>query len=230
MQELPSSGSRGPRWEYMIPWLYGPLTLVVVGLALLGFGSSGLAGTSISVTMLLIGFICLVIGVALPRVEGSFTAGPEGITAQMRPVDEVEKSFTATGPALAPAGEIVIEGETARVKVEAVPGKVEVAAPVPALGDVWDALEDAGFYPREAAGGTAFLQTPDGRSMSLPNRGFLDWRPVSEDLLAILRSWGVRPAASGKYHAPPHLPPDKATGPVSAKVTGPSDSEDQERS
>ena len=56
------------RWEYRILWRYGALFLVVVGLLAMGFGASDLAGTAISLTLLPVGFVCLVAGVVLPRI------------------------------------------------------------------------------------------------------------------------------------------------------------------
>jgi hypothetical protein len=212
MPDVPASGRTRPRWEYQITWLYGPLILVVVGLALLGFGASGVSGTSISVAMLPIGLACLLAGVALPRIEGSFTAGPQGITAQMRPVDAIE-TFTVTGRAVTLMDNLVIEGDKARVIVDTSPEDV-AGTRIPTLGDVWDALDQAGIVPTTVGLGHAHLEMPDSRTMSLPNRGFLDWRPASEDLLMILRTWGVQATVSGKYPVPPDLPPDNATEPI----------------
>jgi hypothetical protein len=84
------------------------------------------------------------------------------------------------------------------------------------LGDVWDALEErldvaGGFRDLGAATGRRYLEAPDGRTFELTNRGFLDWRPASGDLLELLASWGVKPIASGRYPVPPHVAPDKAT-------------------
>lgn len=93
------------------------------------------------------------------------------------------------------------------------------------LGDVWDALEErigmpGGFRDLGAATGKRFLESPDGRKLQLTNRGFLDWRPASDDLLELLASWEVRPVASGNYPVPPHVAPDAAAGPVSGRLEG----------
>jgi hypothetical protein len=216
---MPDPPARRPdwsRWEYEITWRYGPVILLLVGLAMLGAGISGICGTSISLTIIPVGFVCLVAGVALPRIQGRFTAGPQGISGEMRPWDE---RFYISGPAVAPKKDVVVEGPTAKVLIEAVPGSV-VATQAPTLGDVWDALRQAGIRPEQSTMGYAHLRMPDGRVMSLPSPRMLDWRPASEDLLGILRSWDVHPVASGKYPAPSDLPSTKATGPVSPRITG----------
>src|SRR5229473_3168962 len=64
-----------------------------------------------------------------------------------------------------------------------------------------------GFRDLGAAMGRRYLEAPDGRTFELTNRGFLDWRPASGDLLELLASWGVRPVASGRYPVPPHADP-----------------------
>lgn len=38
----------------------------------------------------------------------------------------------------------------------------------------------------------------------------LDWGDASDDLLAILASWGVQPVASGEYPAPAQVSPEYA--------------------
>jgi hypothetical protein len=187
-------GAGDPRWEYKILWRYGPLGLATVGAALLAIGAAGLCATAISVTLLPIGFACLLAGVVLPRIEGIFTAGPQGISATLLAAHKID-TYTVTGPAV----------EAPRV-LELAPG--QPPGPV-LLGDVWDALDERlnakdGFGPLGAAMGTAYLQAPDGRTLELVNRGFLDWRPASSDLLDLLASWGVKPVASGRYPVPPY--------------------------
>jgi len=91
------------------------------------------------------------------------------------------------------------------------------------LGDVWDALEErlgvaGGFRDLGAAAGRRYLEAPDGRTFELTNRGFLDCRPASGDLLELLASWSVKPMASGRCAVPPDVAPDKATGSFSARL------------
>src|SRR5260221_5049427 len=128
-----------PRREYVMVWRYGPLLLLGVGLALLAFGASGLCSTAISLTILPLGFLLLVIGVVLPRIEGNFSASPTAVTAAVLRVDQLDAPmFSATGPATAPGG---IEVSDAIVN-----GLTEAPEPVK-LGDVWDALDSSDFRP-----------------------------------------------------------------------------------
>jgi hypothetical protein len=194
----------GPRWQYLIMWRYGAMLLAGVGLALLGFGASGLCPTAISVTMLPLGFLLLVAGVILPRLRGPFSAGPTAVTGEVVPVYELDKfSFSATGRAIAPLDVAVEEA------------RVGVVAPAPELvklGDVWDAIEESGFRPvrEDSAAGTRFMEGPDGQAITLLARGFVDWGIASDELLAVLASWGVRPVASGRYPVPDGVDPDYA--------------------
>ena len=204
MQDASASGHGDPRWEYRVLWRYGPLGLVVAGAALLAIGASGLCATAVSVTLLPIGLVCLLAGVVLPRIEGVFTAGPQGISAPLLAVHKLD-TYTVTGPAVAAAQ----AGALARG---------QPSGPV-LLGDVWDALEErldvaGGFRDLGAATGRRYLEAPDGRTFELTNRGFLDWRPASGDLLELLASWGVKPMASGVYPVPPYADP----GTVSARL------------
>jgi exonuclease VII small subunit len=84
------------------------------------------------------------------------------------------------------------------------------------IGDVWDALGDiwsqdrtAGFQPAraQAALGSVYMEGPDGVTVRLPNREFIDHGIASDELLAILASWGIYPKASGKYPAPSNVDP-----------------------
>lgn len=204
MQQESVPGHGDPRWEYRILWRYGPLGLVVAGAALLAIGASGLCATAVSVTLLPIGLVCLLAGVVLPRIEGVFTAGPRGISAPLLAVHKLD-TYTVIGSA-----------------VTATQAAALASGPV-LLGDVWDALEErlgvvGGFRDLGAATGRRYLEAPDGRTFELTNRGFLDWRPASRDLLELLASWGVKPIASGRYPLPPDVASDKATGSVSARL------------
>jgi hypothetical protein len=212
------SGTEGgrPRWEYTILWRYGPLGLVVAGAALLAIGLTGLCSTAVSVAALPVGLVLLLAGVALPRVEGVFTAGPHGVSGNVVPVHRLD-TYTVTAPAVtaepAPA-EIAGQGGVVLPKA-AISGEARVIGelhlqhgPV-RMGDVWDALSAAsGFCSLGAALGRAILETPDGRVLELANRGAMDSRVASWNLLEQLAAWGVHPVASGRYtkYAAPGLP------------------------
>jgi hypothetical protein len=203
-----------PRWQYAFTWRYGHLLLAMVGLALLGFGASGLTTTAISVTMLPLGIILLVLGVALPRLRGQFTAGPTGIGADMLRLDEVDPMRAIMSvPAAASLPAPLALAATA---LESPPanGSSGSATPVITIGDVWDAFDASAFRPvsAQAAGGTAYLQGPDGQRIKLPNQGFWDHGAASDELLAIIATWGIRPVASGRYPLPSRVHLDKNYG------------------
>jgi hypothetical protein len=170
----------------------------MVGLLAMGFGAASIRGTSISVTLLTLGFICLLAGVVLPRIEGKFTAGPSGLSADIAAVHLLDRRYIVSGPELAVEQvDGVVAGEL-QVGVEAA-----LAAKRVALGDVWDALDAAGFHPDGVGLGGAYFNLPGNRLLRITNRGFLDHGIASDELLALLASWGVRPTASGKYQVPP---------------------------
>ena len=207
------------RWEYKILWRYGALFLIVLGVIAMGFGAAGVSGTAISVTLLPIGLVLVVAGVVLPRIEGKFTAGPSGLSADMLAVHLLDQPrFVASGPALAaerPAGEL-LPGAAAEN-----PGSQIT------FGDVWDAL-DTGGHALDLQGvgmGHAYFSSPDGRLLQIPNRGFFDHGIASSELLALLASWGVRPSASGKYPPPPDATPEilQPRGPVFVQPPSASD-------
>ena len=83
------------------------------------------------------------------------------------------------------------------------------------LGDVWDALERAGFHVTEAATGKRLLEGPHGRRIMLHGQELLGFRVASDDLLAQLASWGIEPVASGKYKPGPEVDPRYAMTPYS---------------
>lgn len=200
------SGQEDPRWQYMILWRYGALLLAATGLLAMGFGAAGVCGTAISVALLPIGFVCLVAGIVLPRIEGKFTAGPSGLTAEMLAVHKLDQArYTISGPALAI--------ETADIGNASGTGTSGAAAQVGqriTIGDVWDALDARGLRPDGVGLGHAYFRLRDDRHLDMPNRGFLDWGTASDDLLAVLRTWGVQPVASGKYPVPSDVEPDYA--------------------
>lgn len=180
-----SEARRAARWQYVIVWRYGPLGLIVLGLGMLGYGASGHPSAPVSLSLIPLGFASVVAGVVLPRIERRFAAGARGVAAELLAVHELDPpTYTASGLALAPPG---AQGQAAQIK----------------LGDVWDALESAGFRPGQAAMGKRFLEGPEGRTILLHQRGFFDWAVVSDELLAQLASWGVHPVPSGRYPVPP---------------------------
>ncbi len=193
-----------PRWEYRILWRYGALLLAGVGLLAMGFGAAGVCGTPISLTLLPLGFVSLVAGVVLPRIEGKFTAGPSGLSAEVIAVHRLDQArYVLSGPALA-ADESLLSG-TSEVEPATEPEQPQNRV---TLGDVWDALDAAGLHPSQGALGTAYFSLSEGRDFGIPNRGFFDHGIASNELVALLASLGVHPAASGKYPMPPDATPE----------------------
>lgn len=189
-----SEGLEDPRWQYKVLWRYGALLLVVVGLLAIAFGAADVTGQSTSVTLLSIGFASLVAGVVLPRIEGKFTAGPSGVSAEVLAVHHLDPQFAITGPALAQDSDDGGAGAEADQKPQ---------GPRVTIGDVWDALEAAGVRSDAAAMGHAYFVLRGDHTLEMPNRGFIDWGFASDDLLAVLDTWGIHPTASGKY--PPRV-------------------------
>jgi hypothetical protein len=202
------AGREDPRWEYKVLWRYGALLLVAVGLLAMGFGAAGVSSTAIGVTLLPIGFVCLVAGVVLPRIEGKFTAGPSGLSAEMLAVHALDQPrYVLSGPAMAieaPEGDEVGKAVTE--------GSPESARQRITIGDVWDALDAAGLRPDAAGMGHAYFFLRGDRTLDMPNRSFLDWGTASDDLLAVLRTWDIQPVASGKYAVRPEVDPNYARG------------------
>lgn len=178
-----------PRWQYAVAWRYGHLLLTVAGLALLGLGASDVEPTTISVTMMTLGFLMAILGVAFPRMRGPFTAGPAGIGADMLPVADVDPLIAVVSvPAISPVA--AAEGPAAQVPRGAV-----------RIGDVRDALIEAGFRAVEQMG-TISYQGPDGRGIRLPGTRVMDDEPVSDDLIKTLNAFAIHLVASGKYRQP----------------------------
>jgi hypothetical protein len=157
--------------------------------------------------LLPIGFVSLVAGVVLPRIEGKFSAGPSGLTAEILPVHRLDKPrFVISGPALTT--------EATEQTGSTDDGSTGQDAQRTAIGDVWDALEARGLFPDYAGLGHAYFRLHDERHLDLPNRGFMDWGTASDDLLAVLRTWGVKPIPSGKYSVQPEVDPEYAKVPA----------------
>jgi hypothetical protein len=55
------------------------------------------------------------------------------------------------------------------------------------------------------------------QKIKLPNQTFMDWGVASDELLAILESWGVHPVISRKYPPPDHANPDDLNRPVGGR-------------
>jgi hypothetical protein len=231
-----------PRWEYKAVWRYGPISLIVIGAAVMAIGLSGLCATAVSGAALPVALVCLLAGVALPRTKGIFTAGPHGISSQVIAPHQIDV-YSVTGPATAALPAIVGRGEialpkpavtsegTAAARGEgAVTARGEVSAGPPVmLGDVWDALEARigvpdGFRDLYTYQDNRYLEAPDGRTFGLANRGVLDWLPASGGLLELLGSWGVRPVASGRYPVPDKITP-RIVMPVVARAYTPESAE-----
>jgi hypothetical protein len=194
---VPGAGKR--RWEYKLLWRYGPMLLAVVGLLAMGFGAAGVRGTAISATLLSLGFISLVAGVVLPRIEGKFTAGPSGLTAEVLAVHDLDPPvFVAAGLAVAVERPDRAVADELERSAGTAPAYVWVS-----IGDIWDALDAAGIRPSNMRLSSAYFRLPDGRSIQLPNREFYELACASDELLALLASWGIRPAATGKYQYSP---------------------------
>ena len=72
------------------------------------------------------------------------------------------------------------------------------------VGDVWDALEAAGFTVTTVATGRRLLARPAERTIFLHGRELVGGLVAATSLTALLASWGITPAASGKYAPPPN--------------------------
>jgi hypothetical protein len=173
-------------------------------------GASGVAGVPISLVLLPLGFASLIAGVVLPRIEGKFTAGSSGVSAELLAVHKLDSViFTASAPALATADVRIFDGDTAAGVEDG-----RTTEPIK-LGDVWDALEAAGFRVTQGATGKRLLEGPQGRSIMLHGADVRGWAIASDDLLAQLASWGIQPLASAKYPVPSWVDADNAMTPYS---------------
>jgi hypothetical protein len=198
---------REARWEYKLIWRYGALVLIVVGLLAMAFGASGLCSTATSATLIPIGFISLVCGVVLPRIEGKLTVGPSRISADILGVTTLDQLSVSTSAPAVVLREVQTRGGIPAIEATQQPGAVT-------LGDVWDALDAAGVKPQSGAEalngqavfegvglGSAYFRLVDGRTLKMPNRGFFDHGVASSELMSVIDAWGIRPTASGKYVA-----------------------------
>jgi hypothetical protein len=197
------------QWQFEYLWRYGALVLLVLGLALLGIGISGIQGEAISVTLIPLGLGSVVAGVILPRTEGNFRIGSGGVAGNLRSIHDLD--FTISEPAV----------ELREVKVAEGISAVEAVQPAGAitLGDVWDALDAVNVKSRrgdpaalnqkatfEGVGlGSAYFRLDDGRQLKMPNRGFFDHGAATVELLSLLATWGIQPTASGRYPIPEAL-------------------------
>jgi hypothetical protein len=141
------------RRQYVILWRYGALAPVLVGLAMLGFGASGMQGEPISVTFISLGFLSVVAGVVLPRIEGKFSAGGSGVAAELLAVHKIDfLRYNASAPVLRE-----LSATETRVAIESghPPNPIKP-------GDVSDALEANGYKVTSAATGKRNLEGPHG--------------------------------------------------------------------
>jgi len=219
----PNDREDDARWEYKVLWRYGALLLVVVGLAAMAVAISGAVETAVGVALLPIGFVSLVAGVVLPRIEGRFSAGPSGLSAEMLAVHRLDQPrFYASGPAVDPpadhTGAENGEGETTS----------SGAASRITIGDVWDALDTAGVQVDSAGMGHAYFRIRGDRLLDLPNKSFMDWALASSDLLAVLETWGIHPVASGNYPMPDNVTPEYQVEPRGRLMSMPSPNEQAE--
>jgi hypothetical protein len=72
------------------------------------------------------------------------------------------------------------------------------------VGDVWDALDGAGFQATKLATGRRLLIGPAQQSIFLHGKELVGGRVAAESLIELLSSWGIKPVASGNYHPPPN--------------------------
>lgn len=159
----------------------------------MAFGADGVTSAPVDETLITLGFLSLVAGVVLPRIEGTFAAGPTGVSGAMRGVQDLDPGrYLITGPAVAS------NVRTSRADGEAETDGGELSAPRITIGDVWDALEAAGVHADGAGIGHAYFTLRNDVSLDMPNRGFADLGVASDDLLSVLSTWGIAPVASGK--------------------------------
>jgi len=71
------------------------------------------------------------------------------------------------------------------------------------VGDVWDALEGAGFQVTKRATARRLLTRPAQQTIFLHGKELVGGRIASVELIAQLTSWGIQPVASGRYAPPP---------------------------
>jgi hypothetical protein len=91
---------RIPRWEYRLLWRYPPLLLIVVGLGLMAAGLAGVSSTAISTTALGLGFVSILSGAVLPRIDGKFKASVREVSGQLMAPHELD--YAVSGSAVAP--------------------------------------------------------------------------------------------------------------------------------
>lgn len=75
------------------------------------------------------------------------------------------------------------------------------------VGDVWDALDSAGFQVTKVATGRRLLIGPADQSVFLHGKELVGDFIAAQSLLELVASWAIHPVASGKYAPPPHSGP-----------------------
>jgi hypothetical protein len=179
------------RWQYAIVWRYGPLGLVLLGLAMIAYAMAADRSDATTVSLLTLGLVSVVAGVVLPRIEGEFSASGQGVAGKLLSVTQLDPGrFVVEGPALASDSKEPIAYQDSNITI----------------GDVWDELEAHGFRVIDAAAGQRFLRDNSGHELLLSSRDHVGARIASPELLAQIRAWGLNPTASGRY--PPDQYPD----------------------
>jgi hypothetical protein len=175
------------RWQYAVVWRYGPLGLVLLGLAMIVYAMVDDKSDAVTISLLTLGFVSVLAGIVLPRIEGEFSASGQGVTGKLLSVTQLDsRRYVAVGPALASDSKEPIADQDTRITV----------------GDVWDELEAHGFRVIDAATGQRLLRDGSGHQLELSSRDHGGWQIVSPELLRLVRAWGLNPTASGKYSSP----------------------------
>jgi hypothetical protein len=165
------------------------LGLVVLGLAMIGYAMVADRSDAVTVSLLTLGLVSVVAGVVLPRIEGEFSASGQGVAGKLLSVRQLDTDlFVVKGPALATDNKESIADQDHLIM----------------FGDVWDELDTNGFQIIDAASGNYTVEDDQGHQIQLPGRGHSEGRAASPELLALLRSWGLNPTASGKYPLDQH--------------------------
>src|SRR5262245_48389432 len=82
-QEHDGQHPASPRWQYAVVWRYGPLGLVLLGLAMIAYAMAAERSDAATVSLLTLGLVSVVAGVVLPRIEGEVSAGGQGVAGKL---------------------------------------------------------------------------------------------------------------------------------------------------
>ncbi len=75
------------------------------------------------------------------------------------------------------------------------------------VGDVWDALDSAGFQVTKVATGRRLAVGPSEQTIFLHGKELVGGRIAAQSLLETLASWGIHPVASGTFSPAPNAGP-----------------------